>query len=173
MRSLLRKTFLIQSIIGSFILLLTIFAGIADAKITDINAEVLQKQNLANNYLILALGAQEAHNTYSMYVPLGIQINPQTFERAPQIDSNPKLKNDADKFYTGTISSSQYLTEYVSYLSDEYARNSETYKAAVSELNLISKNGSPWSLWKNIFLFLQITLILGSILIGIRSSVTK
>ena len=107
------------------------------------------------------------HN-FELYAILRVQLTPQTFTRSPQIDTDPEFKAIADKFYSGSMPWSDYLMNNINFFSQKTNESFNSYGSLIESLKKQVENGTPWLLWKNIFVFLQIFLILISMIIGYK-----
>ena len=124
-------------------------------------------ENKANTALLAEIASTNALNELELFDILNIQLTPATFSRSPQVDMDPAFEAAANKFYSGSMSWHDYLLFSINFFSEQTQENHDQDTLAEQTVNNELQNGTRWSFVKDVFVFVQVLLIILSIfLIG-------
>lgn len=158
-----KRIMMILGILGLIIIISQIMIQIADSEINDYDKTILIEQGRNNNIL---LNKQDVLS--KVYRLESIKLSSRSIIPVHDVLNDLNLTSDrykdiSIKFERGEISSDEFLNNMTNYFVDVYTELSIMYENSYSETEKKYANGTPWSFWKNVFIDVQIGLVIISI----------
>ncbi len=156
---------IVLSLIGVFIIITTMGIQYSDSQISNYNNEIIHGLTELNHYMMHNIDRGQNYLRYELYDLIeNIQLVPSEL-LDPQYgmadEEYIKLQND---FLNGVITQDEYILAMKSYFYQSQGETSNAYMETYDELSNKTEQGTCWQDIKNILIFLQITLIISSLI---------
>ncbi len=151
----------IDTIVGLLLVFVTVFLGgieFSTYKINEFNNKVYDTQLAHMNYFMEALQNQNAFLDARLLNGLHVPIYVINFEGIKYLDEEEKIL--AEKFKQGTITMEYYQFLKQELFADKYLKSVNNINDSRQKLRDLYRDGTPWTLYRSIFLILEAISIL-------------